>query len=157
GSGLHRDGYDGDRAGGGAADRPPDELAASRQPAGGRRRGDRVSRLTAGRWEQRPDTAGVRADGGGPVSAGRPVGPTGPDGGGPQSTGPGRDTPPAGYREERLREMPSLPALYARAVARTGRLVLATIPARDLPPVVLRVDGVRADPTRLAEYQHLVG
>ncbi|MFD1716295.1 MaoC/PaaZ C-terminal domain-containing protein [Georgenia deserti] len=91
------------------------------------------------------------------MSAGRPVGPTGPDGGGPQSTGPGRDTPPAGYREERLREMPSLPALYARAVARTGRLVLATIPARDLPPVVLRVDGVRADPTRLAEYQHLVG
>ncbi|GAA4419050.1 MaoC/PaaZ C-terminal domain-containing protein [Georgenia halophila] len=65
--------------------------------------------------------------------------------------------PPAGYREELLPTMPSLGKLYATAMARTGRLVLAKPVAHDLPKVALRVDGVRADAAGLSDYQHLVG
>ncbi|MFC7407182.1 MaoC family dehydratase [Georgenia alba] len=65
--------------------------------------------------------------------------------------------PPAGYREERLARMPTLASLYAKAVGRTGRLVLTKPRARDLPAIALRVDGVRAEAAHLADYQHLVG
>ncbi|UNX54581.1 hypothetical protein MF406_17135 [Georgenia sp. TF02-10] len=67
---------------------------------------------------------------------------------------------PAGYREQVLPTMPSLGRLYTRAVGRTRSLVLArrsVLAGGGLPPVVLRVDGVRADPAQLADYQHLLG
>lgn len=65
--------------------------------------------------------------------------------------------PPAGYREEVLRAMPSLRRLYARALGRLRTMVMARPVARGLPEVTLRVDGVRGDPAGLSEYQHLVG
>ncbi|WP_240645730.1 MaoC/PaaZ C-terminal domain-containing protein [Georgenia sp. SYP-B2076] len=98
-----------------------------------------------------------------------PDGHAGPDGGAGhdgrralRGTGKLSDLPaqaPPGYREEVLARMPSLGALYARAVGRTRTLVLSSAPlARSgLPKVVLRVDGVTATAEQLSDYQHLVG
>jgi len=69
----------------------------------------------------------------------------------------GHAGPPAGYREQVLREMPSLGRLYARALGRMRQMVLARPLAGELPAVVLRVDGVRPDIAALSEYQHLLG
>lgn len=70
-------------------------------------------------------------------------------------SGPG----PEAYREEVLPTMPALTGLYARAVGRSRTLVMSSRPlaAQGVPAVVLRVDGVRADPARLTAYQHLLG
>ena len=51
---------------------------------------------------------------------------------------PAAGGPPAGYREEVLRAMPSLRRLYARALGRLRTMVLARPVARGLPQVVLR-------------------
>ncbi|MPV36792.1 MaoC/PaaZ C-terminal domain-containing protein [Georgenia subflava] len=54
--------------------------------------------------------------------------------------------------------MPSLGRLYAQALGRIRTTVLARRPAAGaLPPVVLRVEDVRADVEKLSEYQHLLG
>jgi acyl dehydratase len=72
-------------------------------------------------------------------------------------TSGGAAGPPSGYREQVLREMPSLARLYAKALGRMRQLILARPVAGELPAVVLRVDGVRPDVAALSEYQHLVG
>ncbi|MBO9554856.1 MaoC/PaaZ C-terminal domain-containing protein [Cellulomonas sp.] len=59
-----------------------------------------------------------------------------------------------------LPDVPGLAGVYARGAGASGRLAVARRLGRApsaLPPVVYAVDGVRADASRLTEYQHLLG
>src|SRR5690606_4331549 len=114
-----------------AAGRAPAELAAAGRPAGRRRGGDRVPRLAAGGWRQRPGAARVRPEHGGPMTA--------------------------EMREVRLPEVPTLGSLYAQALGRMAQTVMTTRQPTTLPAVRYTVDDAAPDRDQLAEYQHLLG
>lgn len=60
-------------------------------------------------------------------------------------------------REITLERVPTLGSLYAQAIGRMAQAVMGGRPPTGLPDVTYVVDGVRADPDQLSEYQGLLG